>query len=81
MRKVSRWITFKNKSFWILGLMLVVGQVTPATAEESYPWCVQGGSLHCYYLNREQCEQTVDYHGFCVANPDYGAGRTAFSGQ
>ena len=35
-----------------------------------YPWCTQGSLLHCYYMTREQCEQTVDYHGFCVRNPD-----------
>ena len=40
------------------------------TAEESYSWCAQGSLLHCYYMTREQCEQTVDYHGFCVPNPD-----------
>jgi hypothetical protein len=22
-------------------------------------------------MNRQQCEETVDYHGFCVTNPDY----------
>jgi hypothetical protein len=24
--------------------------------------------LQCYYMTREQCEEAVDYHGFCVAN-------------
>jgi hypothetical protein len=24
--------------------------------------------LQCWYMTREQCEQAVDYHGFCVAN-------------
>ncbi len=24
-------------------------------------------------INRQQCEETVDYHGFCVTNPDYRA--------
>ncbi len=46
--------------------------VSQAAADElSYPWCTQGGTLHCYYENRQQCEETVDYHGFCVSNPDY----------
>lgn len=45
--------------------------VAGRASEQSYPWCAQGDTLHCYYMNREQCEQTVDYHGFCVANPDY----------
>ena len=41
----------------------------PVRAEQSYPWCAQGdNTLHCYYVTREQCEQAVDYHGFCVAN-------------
>ena len=49
-----------------------VGLPTAASAnEQSYPWCTQGDTLHCYYMNRAQCEETVDYHGFCVANPDY----------
>jgi Protein of unknown function (DUF3551) len=61
----------------ILTLALSVGLFAPlavrsaAAQETSYPWCVQGGMLRCYYMSREQCEQTVDYHGFCVANPEY----------
>jgi hypothetical protein len=48
------------------------GQPMTAQAnEQSYPWCSQGDTLRCYYMNRQQCEETVDYHGFCVANPDY----------
>jgi hypothetical protein len=54
----------------ILGAALAGGWPTPGTAEESYPWCTQGSLLHCYYTTREQCEQTVDYRGFCVPNPD-----------
>jgi Protein of unknown function (DUF3551) len=57
-------------AFGILGAESVAGTATPSAAEESYPWCVQGSVLHCYYMTREQCEMTVDYHGFCVANPD-----------
>jgi hypothetical protein len=30
---------------------------------------ITSGILQCYYATREQCEFTVDYHGFCVANP------------
>jgi hypothetical protein len=45
--------------------------VTATASEQSYPWCTQGDTLHCYYMNRAQCEETVDYHGFCVANPEY----------
>jgi len=43
----------------------------PATGRtETYPWCIQGETWECYYMTREQCELTVDYHGFCVANPE-----------
>jgi hypothetical protein len=24
----------------------------------------------CWYMTQEQCEQAVNYHGFCVTNPD-----------
>ena len=53
-----------------IGGALIAGPPTPVTAQEMYPWCVQGETLHCYYATREQCELTVDYHGFCVANPE-----------
>jgi hypothetical protein len=60
-----------------LGAALIAGQVTavtPAVAQDvSYPWCTEGSALHCYYMNRQQCEETVDYHGFCVTNPGYRA--------
>jgi hypothetical protein len=55
-----------------MGAALIGQQATPAAAQEvSYPWCTEGSALHCYYMNRQQCEETVDYHGFCVTNPDY----------
>jgi hypothetical protein len=54
----------------IFGAALAGGWPTPGTTEESYPWCTQGSLLRCYYTTREQCEQIVDYHGFCVPNPD-----------
>lgn len=57
-------------AFGIFGAAFVAGTPTPGAAEESYPWCVQGSVLHCYYMTRGQCEMTVDHHGFCVANPD-----------
>jgi hypothetical protein len=57
---------------------LGAGQSTPAVAQAvSYPWCTQGEVLHCYYSTREQCEEEVDYHGFCVANPDYSPSNNA----
>jgi hypothetical protein len=54
----------------IIGAGLAGGWPTPGAVEESYSWCTQGSVLHCYYTTREQCEQTVDYRGFCVPNPD-----------
>lgn len=54
----------------IIVALLTAAQSMPATAEESYPWCVQDDHLSCYYMTLEQCEQTVNYHGFCVANPN-----------
>jgi hypothetical protein len=41
-----------------------------AIAEDSYPWCTEGETIQCYYMTREQCEEAVDYHGFCIANPN-----------
>jgi hypothetical protein len=44
----------------------------PAAAQAlSYPWCSQGEEIQCYYSTRQQCEEAVDYHGFCITNPDY----------
>jgi hypothetical protein len=37
-----------------------------ALAQSAY---TTGSELHCYYMTRDQCEQTVDYRGFCVPNP------------
>lgn len=48
---------------------------SPAAAQAvSYAWCTQGEELHCYYATHEQCEEEVDYRGFCVTNPDYSPG-------
>jgi len=44
----------------------------PAKAQEqAYPWCTQGSAIHCYYMSLQQCEETVDFHGFCIRNPDF----------
>jgi hypothetical protein len=43
----------------------------PAVAESpSYPWCAQGSIIRCWYMTREQCEEAVNYHGFCVTDPN-----------
>jgi hypothetical protein len=54
----------------VLGAALMATLQRPAKAEESFPWCVQGETLQCYYATRDQCELTVNYHGFCIANPN-----------
>ena len=42
----------------------------PVMAEVSYPWCLHGTPLHCYYMNRWQCEESADFRGICVPNPN-----------
>ncbi|MGC1778844.1 MAG: DUF3551 domain-containing protein [Xanthobacteraceae bacterium] len=60
--------------FGIFGAALSDGASAPADAQAvSYAWCSQGEEIHCYYSTRQQCEEEVDYHGFCVSNPDYQA--------
>ena len=61
----------------ILGTALAAGQPTPLTAQTlPYPWCSVGESVHCDFDTLAQCEETVDYHGFCVRNPDLPAQQT-----
>jgi len=52
--------------------MALAGPPAPAAAQTTpvYPWCTVGEEIHCYYMTRQQCEETVDYHGFCEQNPD-----------
>ena len=54
----------------ILAWAVIVETSLRVAAQELYPWCSQRETLHCYYMTREQCELTLDYHGFCVANPE-----------
>jgi hypothetical protein len=56
----------------MLGTAMALGAASPAAAESpSYPWCAQGGSIiRCWYMTREQCEETVNHHGFCVTDPN-----------
>jgi hypothetical protein len=65
----ERWRTLRATTGVVLIAGLVAGMPTLATADVYYPWCEQGDALHCYFTTREQCEQTVNNHGFCVANP------------
>ena len=61
----------------MMGLSLLgaaLGGVSAAPAVDqatSYPWCTVGESVGCYYATQQQCEEEVDYHGFCETNPDY----------
>ena len=48
---------------------LTVAQPAPAMAEVSYPWCLHGETLRCYYTSRSQCEESADYRGICMLNP------------
>jgi hypothetical protein len=66
LRYFARFVTM----FGAIGIILSASKPTSALAEELYPWCIQSDTLHCYYMTREQCEEAVDYHGFCVANPE-----------
>jgi hypothetical protein len=57
----------------LLGAALAAGQATPLAAQSltlPYPWCSVGESVHCDFDTLAQCEETVDYHGFCEQNPD-----------
>jgi hypothetical protein len=58
-------------TFAMFGAAMALGTAAPAAAESpSYPWCVQGSTLHCWYMTREQCEETVNHHGFCATDPN-----------
>jgi hypothetical protein len=62
----------------ILSVALIASLPAPAVAQAvSYPWCTSDEELHCYYATQQQCEETVDYHGFCEMNPDYQASNSA----
>ena len=62
----------------IFAAALTTGQPTRSAAQTPpYPWCSVGESVHCYYMTLQQCEETVDYHGFCDKNPDFRAAPTS----
>jgi hypothetical protein len=59
--------------FGLFSAVLALGQPTAASAQQlllPYPWCSVGDRFHCDFMTREQCEETVDYHGFCQPNPE-----------
>jgi hypothetical protein len=53
-------------------LALAAVKPAPAMAEVPYPWCLHGTPLHCYYMNRWQCEESADFRGICLPNPNSG---------
>lgn len=56
----------------VLLTLLAAVQPAPAMAEVSYPWCLHGTPLRCYYMNRWQCEESADFRGICLPNPNSG---------
>jgi len=67
---LKNWIYLTVLTLGLFVAALGAGQHAMADGA-SYPWCVSGENLQCWYTTRQQCEETVDYHGFCEANPDY----------
>jgi len=58
-------------TFAVFGAAIALGTARPAAAESpSYPWCAMGSIFRCWYMTREQCEEAVRYHGFCVTDPN-----------
>jgi hypothetical protein len=53
----------------ILLVSFVAAQPTSAVAEVWYPWCLHANPLHCWFMNRWQCEETADFRGICEPNP------------
>jgi hypothetical protein len=64
-------VRLATKTFVVLGVGMSLNTVVPAFSESaSYPWCAQGSIIRCWYMTREQCEEAVNYHGFCVTDPN-----------
>jgi hypothetical protein len=61
----------------IFGMTFAAGQPATAQTTRAYSWCTVAEEVHCYYTTRQQCEETVDYHGFCEQNPDVPAQNSA----
>jgi len=67
---------FKQLTIMAVGILTVAlwaEQTRPLAAQSltlPYPWCSVGESVHCDFDTLAQCEETVDYHGFCEQNPD-----------
>jgi hypothetical protein len=69
--KLRRQTMVSKIKLTLIAAISALGIASPAAAESpSYPWCIQGDTYRCWYMTREQCEEAVDNHGFCVTNPD-----------
>jgi Protein of unknown function (DUF3551) len=69
--KLRRKTMIGKAKLTLIAAITALGVASPATAESpSYPWCIQGGTYRCWYMTQEQCEEAVNYHGFCVTKPD-----------
>jgi len=64
-------VRLATKTFVVLGVGMSLSTAAPAFSESpSYPWRAQGSIIRCWYMTREQCEEAVNYHGFCVTDPN-----------
>ncbi|HEY2534670.1 MAG TPA: hypothetical protein VGJ20_43315 [Xanthobacteraceae bacterium] len=68
MRHAVRSVIIASGMF---GVALALATARPAAAQSpSYPWCASGSVYRCWYMTREQCEEAVHWHGFCVTDPN-----------
>jgi hypothetical protein len=51
----------------VFATALVASLQRPARAEESFPWCVQGETLQCYYPTRDQLPRLLCRKSLCAA--------------
>jgi len=64
-------VLLATTTFVIFGVEISLNTAAPAMADSpSYPWCAQGDIIRCWYMTREQCEEAVNYQGFCVTDPN-----------
>jgi hypothetical protein len=64
-------VLLATTTFVLFGVGISLNTAGPAMAESpSYPWCAQGDIIRCWYMTREQCEEAVNYQGFCVTDPN-----------
>jgi hypothetical protein len=67
----AKHIVHATLTLVMFGAAMALGAASPAAAESpSYPWCAQGSIIRCWSMTREQCEETLNHHGFCVTDPN-----------